>query len=63
MAMDRRAVVMVMMAVAMVGCKSAQPTVAAANGGGDGGAAADGSVVKASYATVGRRKRKSPIRL
>jgi hypothetical protein len=52
MRMDRSSVVMVLVA-ALVGCKSAQPTVAAANGGGDGGAAmgAEGGVTKASYAT------------
>jgi hypothetical protein len=50
MAMDRRAVIMVLVA-ALVGCKSAQPTEAAANGGGDGGAATGGTVTKASYAT------------
>jgi len=52
MAMDRRAVLVVLIA-GLMGCKSAEPTVAAANGGGDGGAAmaAEGGVTKASYAT------------
>jgi len=49
MEIDRRAVVMVLVA-ALVGCKSAQPTVSGAHGGGDGGAAAGGAVTKASYA-------------
>ena len=52
MRVDRRAVVVFVLA-GLVGCKSAQPTVAAANGGGDGGAvaAAEGGVTKASYAS------------
>jgi hypothetical protein len=52
MAMERRAAIMVLLAM-LVGCKSAQPTTAATDGGSDGtsGAAAEGTVAKASYAS------------
>jgi hypothetical protein len=57
MRIDRRAVVVFIVA-GLVGCKSAQPTVSAANGGGDGGTAiaADGGVTKASYASGTQKK-------